>query len=214
VRYPFIMCQFTLDEKRALRREGAFVAPTDATVARFERILAESRRRSRLGRLIDLDWETYLVDDINTKVDIASMAHALEVRAPFLDTDVVEFAARLPRRMLMRWRGKHLLRRAVRDLVPASVLRRRKRGFGLPLRRWMSKDLAVLTRDVLLDRTARERGLFQPKEVERLVASVGEDYRAPDRVWTLLVLELWFRAFIDRRQDRVAWRTESPAEGS
>ena len=217
-RYPFIMCQFTGAEKRALLspHAGASAAPNDATVARFAKILAESSRGSRLGRLIDLDWETYLVDDINTKVDIASMAHALEVRAPFLDTDVVEFAARLPRKMLMRWRGKHLLRRAVKDLVPASILRRRKRGFGLPLRRWMNRDLAVLIRDVLLDRTARERGLFQPAEVERLIGAVDHDWNAPDRVWTLLVLELWFRAFIDRRrEDGADLRTaDRPVESS
>jgi len=89
----------------------------------------------------------------------------------------------------------------VRDLVPAEIMRRGKRGFALPLRRWMKGDLSSLTRDVLLDRTARERGIFRREEVERLVAAVGRDRTAPDRVWTLLVLELWFRAFIDRRPD-------------
>jgi asparagine synthase (glutamine-hydrolysing) len=199
-RYPYIMCQFTPEEKRALLEDRALArhaGAADATVARFEKILSESTRRSPLGRLIDLDWETYLVDDINVKVDIASMAHALEVRAPFLDTDVVELAARMPRRMLMRLRGKRLLRRAVKDLVPAPILRRRKRGFGLPLRRWMKHDLAEMTRDLLLDRTARERGLFRPREVERLIGAMDQDWNAPDRVWTLLVLELWFREFVD-----------------
>jgi len=160
-------------------------------------VLSESHRASRLGRLIDLDFHTYLVDDINAKVDIASMTHALEVRCPFLDTDVVEFASRLPRRMLMRLEGKHLLRRAVRDLVPSAILRRQKRGFGLPLRRWMREDMAAMVRDVLLDRRARERGLFEPREVERLIAAVDRERDAADRVWTLLVLELWFREFID-----------------
>jgi asparagine synthase (glutamine-hydrolysing) len=199
VRYPYIMCQFTPQEKRALLVPGAWPAPSGALTARFEQALASSARRSRLGRLIDLDWATYLVDDINPKVDIAAMAHGLEVRCPFLDTDVVEFAARLPRWALMGVRGKRLLRRAVRDLVPAPILRRTKRGFGLPLRRWMKHDLASTVRDVLLDRTARQRGLFEPREVERLVGAVGRDYAAPDRVWTLFVLEIWFRRFIDRR---------------
>ena len=126
------------------------------------------------------------------------MAHSLEVRCPFLDTDVVEFASRLPRHMLMRWRGKHILRRAVRDLVPAGIIKRHKQGFGLPLRRWMNEDLGGMVRDVLLDRRARERGLFDPREVQRLVDSMDRDRNAPDRVWTLLVLELWFREFIDR----------------
>ena len=118
------------------------------------------------------------------------MAHSLEVRCPFLDTQVVEFASRLPRHMLMRWRGKHLLRKAVADLVPAGIRRRHKQGFGLPLRRWMREDLGTLVRDVLLDRRARERGLFEPREVQRLVESLDRDRNAPDRVWTLLVLEL------------------------
>ena len=72
-----------------------------------------------------------------------------------------------------------------------------KRGFGLPLRRWMKNDLATMVRDVLLDRTARERGLFEPAEVLRLIDAMDRDRDAPDRVWTLLVLELWFREFID-----------------
>jgi asparagine synthase (glutamine-hydrolysing) len=173
-------------------------ANRSATRERFLRVLEASGRPSALGRLIDLDWQTYLVDDINVKVDIASMAHGLELRCPFLDTDVVEFAARLPARALMRMRGKRVLRRAVKDLVPRAIVNRSKRGFGLPLRRWMRDDLAPLVRDVLLDKTARERGLFEPGEVERLIHSMDRDRNAPDRVWTLLVLELWFREFIDR----------------
>jgi asparagine synthase (glutamine-hydrolysing) len=197
VRYPYIMCQFTPEEKERLYGPVMRAATSDATVRRFARVLAESRRASRLGRLIDLDWSTYLPDDINAKVDVASMAHALEVRCPFLDTEVVEFAARLPRSMLMRTRGKRILRRAIADLVPRPILARRKRGFGLPLRRWMKEDLAGTVRDVLLDRRARERGLFRPEAVESLVGSVDRERNAPDRLWTLLVLEIWLREFVD-----------------
>jgi len=103
--------------------------------------------------------------------------------------------------MLMRVYGKRLLRRAVRDLVPAEILRRPKRGFGLPLRRWMKRDLGPLLSDVLLDRRARERGLFDPGEVERWTRAIDVHHNAPDRVWTLLVLELWFREFIDRQDE-------------
>jgi asparagine synthase (glutamine-hydrolysing) len=198
VRYPYIIGQFSPEQKQALYEPAMRAASSDRTVRRFERVLTESQRRSRLGRLIDLDWHTYMIDDINAKVDIASMAHSLEVRCPFLDTEVVELAGRLGRRGLMGVRGKRLLRKAVGDLVPRDVMRRRKRGFGLPLRRWMTRDLAGLARDLLLDRTARERGLFQPREVERWLALVDRQYDAPDRVWTLLVLELWLREFIDR----------------
>jgi asparagine synthase (glutamine-hydrolysing) len=197
VRYPYIMCQFTPEEKLSLYAPRMRAVMTGATARRFAAILKGSARESRLGRLLDLDWNTYLTDDINAKVDIASMSHALEVRCPFLDTEVVEFAARLPRRMLMRLRGKHILRAAVGDLIPRAILRRRKRGFGLPLARWMRRDLAPLVRDVLLDGTARGRGLFQTTEVERLLGALDTDRRAPDRVWTLFVLELWLRRFVD-----------------
>jgi asparagine synthase (glutamine-hydrolysing) len=200
IRYPYIMCQFTREEKDALMHPALRAAVSNtksATTERFDRILAANGRRSAIGRLVDLDWHTYLVDDINVKVDVASMAHALEVRCPFLDVDVVEFAARLPGSMLMRLRGKYLLRRAVRDLLPRSVRARRKRGFGLPLRRWMRGPLGNLVKDTLLDRTARQRGLFRPAVVEGLVAQMGVDRMATDRVWTLLMLELWFRQFVD-----------------
>ena len=162
-------------------------------------MLASSHRRSALGRLVDLDWQTYLPDDINAKVDTASMAHGLEVRCPLLDTAVVELAARLPGRMLALVRGKRLLRRTARGLVPSAVAHRRKRGFGLPLRRWMRRDLSSMVRDVLLDRTARQRGLFDPAYVARLVGSVEASRDAADRVWTLLVLEVWFRELVDKR---------------
>jgi asparagine synthase (glutamine-hydrolysing) len=204
------MGQFTSEEREALLAPAMRDAVTRRTTLRFEGILAASQRASPIGRLVDLDWHTYLTDDINAKVDVASMAHSLEVRCPFLDVDVVDFAARLPGRMLMRLRGKRLLRHAFRDLVPRSVLARSKRGFGLPLRRWMKGPMAPLVKDVLLDRTARERGLFEPRYVERLVARMGHDRAATDRVWTLLMLELWFREFVDP----TAPRRRPPASAS
>jgi asparagine synthase (glutamine-hydrolysing) len=198
IRYPSLVGHFTPEEKSAFYLPRMQAARSPATIERFERVLRESTAGSAIGRLADLDFQTYLVDDINVKVDIASMAHALEVRCPYLDTDVVEFAARLPAGMLMRVRGKFLLRRAAASLVPKSILRRRKRGFALPLKRWLRQDLRQMTHDVLLDRTARERGLFDPDYVAGLVASLQHVSTHVDRVWTLLMLELWFREFIDR----------------
>ena len=125
------------------------------------------------------------------------MSHALEVRCPFLDTAVVEFAARLPSSVQSRWRPKHLLRRAVGDLVPEEILRRSKRGFGLPLTRWMTRDLRPMARDLLLDQTARDRGVLRPEAVEALFADLDAGRGGADRLWTLLVLETWFRAFVD-----------------
>ncbi len=197
-RYPSLVGHFTPEDKATFYLPRMQAAASRATVERFERVLGESTAGSAIGRLADLDFQTYLTDDINVKVDIASMAHALEVRCPYLDTDVIEFAARLPANLLMRVRGKYLLRRAAASLVPEPILRRRKRGFALPLKRWLRHDLKQMTHDVLLDRTARERGLFDPAHVAGLVASLDHQSVQVDRVWTLLMLELWFRAFIDK----------------
>src|SRR5262249_59988789 len=108
----------------------------DPVVSEFERVLAASDADDAVNRLLDLDTQTYLPDDIFTKVDIASMAHGLEVRAPFADHLLLEHMARLPSSLkLRRFWGKQLLRRAVRDLLPATIVSRRKKGFNLPLDR-------------------------------------------------------------------------------
>jgi asparagine synthase (glutamine-hydrolysing) len=196
-RYPSLVGHFTPEEKTQFYLPRMQAARSESTIERFERVLRASTADSAIGRLADLDFQTYLTDDINVKVDIASMAHALEVRCPYLDTDVVEFAARLPARMLTRVRGKYLLRRAATGLVPEPILRRRKRGFALPLKRWLRHDLKQMTHDVLQDRTARERGLFEPAYVAGLLASLQHESVQVDRIWTMLMLELWFREFID-----------------
>ncbi|MFO0629817.1 MAG: asparagine synthase (glutamine-hydrolyzing) [Polyangiales bacterium] len=196
-RYALLVTQFSDDEKEDLYEPALRVARTDAVTQRFASVLGESAHRGPMGRVADLDWQTYMVDDINVKVDIASMAHALEVRCPFLDTGVVEFAARLPDAALMRLRGKYLLREAVKELVPPSILRRRKMGFGIPLAHWMKHDLKPLVRETLLGARARTRGLFRADAVARYVDSLDGPAPQTDRVWTLLMLELWYQNFID-----------------
>lgn len=196
-RYARLIGQFSAAEKRLLYLDPMREAATTRTIERFDRVLAESGAMSPMGRIADLDWQTYMIDDINVKVDIASMAHSVEVRCPFLDTKVVEFAAKLPERMLMRVRGKWLLRKAVSGLVPRSILYRTKRGFALPLERWMKQDLREMVTDTLTDKRAKERGLFDPKVVGELVSTLGTFHAETDRLWTMLVLELWFREFVD-----------------
>ncbi|HEY1956551.1 MAG TPA: asparagine synthase (glutamine-hydrolyzing) [Polyangiaceae bacterium] len=196
-RYARLVGQLGPEEKRALYLAPMRDAAGSSVIELFERVLAASSAKTAMGRLCDLDFNTYLEGDINAKVDIAAMTHALEVRCPFLDTAVVELAARLPMRLLMRARGKYLLRRATRKLLPPRTRFRIKRGFALPLERWMRRDLREMTRDVLLGKRATERGLFDPAAVAKLVDDLDRDRASPDHVWTLLVLELWFRAFID-----------------
>lgn len=172
----------------------------DATAERFAQILARSAAPDPLGRLFELDVRTYLPDDILVKVDIASMAHGLEVRAPFVDHHVMELAAGLPTALKVKGlTGKVLLKRAFADLVPAPIVNRSKRGFSLPLARWFSGELYGFAREVLLSQAARERGLFVPSAVDELLVRHrnGEDHG--DRIWNLLVLELWYQEVFDRR---------------
>jgi asparagine synthase (glutamine-hydrolysing) len=137
----------------------------------------------------------YLADDILVKADRASMAASLELRAPFLDTKVVEFAARLPWRMKVSLtRTKVLLKKALRGIVPDEILQRPKKGFGIPVAAWIRGPLRPLFEDVLGERALREGGVFEPQAVRALLSRHLEgraDLRKP--LWTLLMFQLWQR---------------------
>src|SRR5262249_11711080 len=146
----------------------AAVPGPDAGLAWFEEILARSDATDDVNRLLDLDTQTYLPEDILVKVDIASMAHALEVRAPLLDHVLVEWMAGLPGDLKLRGiRGKRVLRRIARDLVPEEILTRRKKGFSLPVDRWFREELRPMARDVLTDRTCRDPAILHPRGFPR-----------------------------------------------
>jgi asparagine synthase (glutamine-hydrolysing) len=147
------------------------------------------------------DVETYLPDDLLVKVDIATMAHGLEGRSPFLDHEVMAYCASLPSDLKLRGRTtKYLLRRAVRGLLPAEVVDRPKQGFAVPIDRWFRRELRALVHDVLLDARTLQRGYFREAVVRRML----DEHRRGARgwhaeLWSLLVLELWHRMFVDRR---------------
>ena len=171
----------------------------DLVAKRFGELYDAATATDPINRLLELDIQTYLSDDILTKVDIASMAHSLEVRCPLVDQDLMLFAASLPGELKMRGRQtKRILREVAKPLLPKEVLRRRKQGFGLPVDRWMRDDLAPLSRDVLLDQTARERGILEPSSVETLLQRHQRGEPRGDQIWALMILELWYREFIDR----------------
>jgi asparagine synthase (glutamine-hydrolysing) len=155
------------------------------------------------------DIHTYLPDDLLVKVDVASMAHGLEARSPLLDHVLVEWAARLPPETKMAGGGlKALFKRAMAPYLPREILRRRKMGFGCPIDRWLRGELKELAYDTLLSPQAKERGLMRPDYVARLLDEHCA-YRANHhyRLWALLMLELWFRTWIDRATETPAVRT-------
>lgn len=145
------------------------------------------------------DRNYFLPDCLMVKTDIASMANSLEVRCPFLDHKLVEFMAKVPSRAQTDSRGgKVILRRIAARLLPEQILSKPKTGFGIPLNRWLRHDLKDTLHAYLLDDTARRRGLFNEGYVKKLVSENTSGARDwSNRLWALLLLEMWFREFID-----------------
>jgi asparagine synthase (glutamine-hydrolysing) len=154
-----------------------------------------------------LDLKTYLVGDINTKVDRASMAHSLEVREPLMDHPLVEWLATLPASLKVRGQeGKYLLKNAMEPYLPHGVMYRPKMGFAVPLARWFRGPLRARVRASLLGERLAATGYFNPGFLKRLVdehQSGLRDYSAP--IWTLLMFDGFLRNVLDRT-DRTALR--------
>lgn len=170
----------------------------DQMAIEYKRLFDESRAKDPINRVIDVDIQTYLTGNGLTKVDIASMAHSLEVRQPLVDHEVMQFAASLPGSMKIRgMTTKYLLRQVAADLLPRRILTRPKQGFSVPIDRWMREDLAPLSREVLLDQRARERGILEPAAIESLLAKQQRGEPRGFQIWSLMILELWYRECLE-----------------
>ena len=153
---------------------------------------------SRDGFLNDVLWSylrTYCMDEVMVKVDRTSMAHGLEVRAPFLDHTVVEFVQNLPYQYkFRRLRGKHILKQLMKDRLPREIIHRKKQGFAVPIGRWLRRELKPLAHELLSKEALAEHGFFNYARVAHLLAEHEEgkkDHRK--KIWTLLVFQLWYR---------------------
>jgi asparagine synthase (glutamine-hydrolysing) len=163
-----------------------------------------------VAQLTALYSKTYLAEDILTKADRASMAASLEVRAPFLDPGLVQFLTRLPSDWKLHGREtKRVLRRALRGRVPDVVLRRTKKGFGIPVARWLCGPLRELAGDVLGESRLRAQGWFDPAAVRRLLDEhwAGR-HNHRKGLWTLIMFQLWHDAYGSTR----ARHGHSPAD--
>jgi asparagine synthase (glutamine-hydrolysing) len=154
------------------------------------------------------DIHTYLPDDLMVKVDVASMAHGLEARSPLLDHVFMEWASTLPYRIRMAGgETKAIFKRAMEPYLPREVLYRKKMGFGCPVGDWLRGELRELAQDVLLSSAALARGIFRKEYVERLLADhVAGRAQHDTRLWALLMLELWFRMWVDQPADAALLR--------
>jgi len=173
---------------------------SDGDIYRQARLmLNECDSSDVVEQMQSLDTRLYLAEDILTKVDRASMAVSLEVRAPFLDPRVAEFAASLPANYKLSGRKtKYILKRAIEDFLPPFVTRRGKKGFGVPVAEWLKGKLRPLARDLLSPDRVRKAGVFNPDYVTKL-QDEHERGVANHRklLWTLLMFELWHESFIE-----------------
>ena len=150
--------------------------------------------------MLEVDAMTYLPDDLIAKIDIATMAHALEARSPLLDHQLMEFAASIPASWKVRGKEKKwILREALRPWLPPEILDRPKQGFSPPIAQWFRHELRDTAREVLLDPASLARGYFRPDTVRSLLdrhaAGTGDESK---RLWALFMLELWHREFVDQ----------------
>jgi asparagine synthase (glutamine-hydrolysing) len=187
-----------LEQERLLTPEVLY--ETDGDIYRDARaMVGECDNDDLVTRMQSLDTRLYLAEDILTKVDRASMAVSLEVRAPFLDPRVAEFAASLPPHYKLRGnKTKYILKKAAAGLLPPFVARRGKKGFGVPVAEWLKVKLRPLARDLLSPERVKRAGVFNPEFVSRLQHE-HETGKANHRktLWTLLMFELWHESFIE-----------------
>ena len=161
-------------------------------------VLARGRGGDVLNRQLFADLTLYLADDILVKVDRMAMATSLETRAPFLDVDVMELAFSMPGHLKIRHGSrKHVLKQAMRGVLPARILHRKKEGFSIPLKNWLRRDLQPLMRDLLSPARMARRGLFEPAEVTRLVeAHVAGRENHAHTLFPLMAFERWAEAHV------------------
>ena len=157
------------------------------------------RAASPLNRLLYVDFKTFMPALNLDTTDKTSMAANLEVRAPFLNTELVELAARIPASLKIKGlKRKYILKKAVEQILPKEIIWRKKAGFSAPVRSWLRGALKPMVEDLLLEETIKRRGLFDAKEIRRIIdlnLSGKEDYNL--QVFQLLNLEIWMREFLD-----------------
>lgn len=195
-RYRGYVQVFSRDAAAELMRASG-IARRDLLGEAFGRVRGEDG----LNRLLAIDAETQLPDDLLLLTDKMSMAVSLECRVPLLDHELVELAARMPESIkIRRGRLKHVMKEALAPVLPDGILNRTKRGFGAPMGAWIKRELAAVMASVLSPEAVERRGLFRHAAIARLI----EDHRAnrvdaTDQLLSLMNLEIWCRMYLDRR---------------
>ncbi len=202
LRVQTLLTAFTKDMRQNLWKESFakdnqdFLADEVLFAPTKEHFSHWQHAASNMDRTFYVYARQFLVDDILTKVDRCSMLKSLEVRAPFLDTKVAEFAARLPLQYKLKGlKRKYILKKSCANLLPKEILTRNKRGFQIPVAAWLRGSLRPMVEELLGERFLQEQSVFNVPYIRELVnthMSGKKDLRKP--LWTLLALQMWWRA--------------------
>ncbi len=161
---------------------------------------AEAATPDKLEQVLYTDMTTYLPDDLLVKVDIASMAHGLESRSPLLDHTILELSSHMPSNLKLRGftTGKYILKKTLEGTLPNEILYRKKKGFSLPINMWLKGDLKEYVYSCLLSKRFENRNILTKQFVKRLLDThMNSNIDTSYTIWTLLMLELWFREYFD-----------------
>jgi len=191
---------FSIDEQQKLLSKDVLAAASSDIYKSAKELLEICDAANEIEQMQFLDLNFYMAEDILTKVDRASMAVSLEVRAPFLDPRVAEFAAGLPFEYKLKGnKGKYILKKAVEPFLPREILERPKKGFGIPIAEWLKGRLNPLTREMLDPARLKNQGLFDAEFVQKLIKEHETGAASHHKqLWTLLVFQLWFDNFLNR----------------
>jgi asparagine synthase (glutamine-hydrolysing) len=200
IRFFMWMGSFTESEKKGLLSSDLRAALAHENT--YEDVFAyirESGLNKDLERILYLSMKLYLQDDILVKVDRAAMANGLEVRCPLLDQELVEFACRLPMQYKLHGlKTKYLLKKAAAGILPDSIINRKKKGFGIPISKWLTGELKSSMLDYLGEERIRRQGFFNYSSVKSLI----DDHLAKRKdnrklLWTLLIFQIWHERFFE-----------------
>jgi asparagine synthase (glutamine-hydrolysing) len=186
-----------LEQEKLLNKELLSVTNSDI-YEHARKMLLECDAIDDIEKAQFLDIKFYLAEDILTKVDRTSMAVSLEVRAPFLDPRIAEFVFKLPvEYKLNGMKSKFLLKKAAEALLPKEILKRPKKGFGMPVAEWLKRSLNPVLHDMLNSDTLKKQGIFNHQYVSKLIEAHEQNRVSYHKeLWTLLIFQLWFHNFM------------------
>jgi asparagine synthase (glutamine-hydrolysing) len=189
---------FNLSKARLYTDSFRFASRHDGQPTYFDTLFSRIRGQDVLSQMLYIDTKTWLPDDLLIKADKITMGNSLELRVPFLDHDVLEFAARLPASYKVKgMQTKRILKRAFHGLVPEQILKRKKTGFPVPYERWLRNDLKDYVRETICSERALGRGYFNRRDIENLLDHGLSSRGDMKSIFCLLVLELWHQRFAD-----------------